>query len=163
MPAIITALLWFAILSAAIMAGIYFTFSVFGVRAFASLGDEAGANAMRAVNRVIVQTAFLPLFFASSLASAAVVVLGVMGFAAGGGDAAQLLVAGGLVYALGMTGVTMLGNVPLNNRLEASDPATAEGQALWRDYAVRWTRLNHVRTLACLAALVLFVLALSPA
>lgn len=156
MPTILTALIWFALVSAAIMAGIYFTFSVFAMRALASLGDEDGANAMRAINRVILQSAFLPLFLASSAASLALVVLGMLGH----GAAPHQLVAGGLVYVLGMTGVTMLGNVPLNNRLESADPATAAGQALWRDYAVRWTRLNHIRTLACVAALVLFVLAL---
>ena len=152
---ILAVLLWFLAVSAAIMAGIYFTFSVFGMRALAALGDEAGARAMQSINRVIVRTIFLPIFFLSSLASAVVAGLGLLG---GGHFAA--MTAGGLVYLLGMFGVTVAGNVPLNNRLDAADPATAEGQAVWRDYLVRWTRLNHIRTLACVAALVLFMLAL---
>ena len=122
----------------------------------AALGDEAGARAMQSINRVIVRTLFLPIFFLSSLASAAIVVLGLLV----GGQSAWLMVAGGLVYLLGMFGVTVAGNVPLNNRLDAADPASAEGQAIWRDYLVRWTRLNHIRTLACIVALVLAMLAL---
>ena len=156
MTLILGALLWFLALSAAIMAGIYFTFSVFGMRALAALGDEAGARAMQSINRVIVRTLFLPIFFLSSLASAAIVVLGLLV----GGHPAWPMVAGGLVYLLGMFGVTVAGNVPLNNRLDAADPASAEGQAIWRDYLVRWTRLNHIRTLACVVALVLAMLAL---
>ena len=44
----------------------------------------------------------------------------------------------------------------MNNRLDAVDVATPEGQAVWREYLTGWTRLNHVRTVACIVALVLF-------
>ena len=44
----------------------------------------------------------------------------------------------------------------MNNRLDAADAASEEGKAVWRDYLTRWTRLNHVRTVACIVALVLF-------
>lgn len=151
MEPIVTALIWFALISAGIMAGIYFTFSVFAMRSFAELGDEAGARAMQTLNRVIVKTAFLPLFLLSTLACAALVVLGLMG------HAGPLVIAGSAVYVLGMSVMTAAGNVPLNNRLDAADAASESGQALWRDYLVRWTRLNHFRTLACTASLALLV------
>ena len=32
------------------------------------------------------------------------------------------------------------------------DPASAEGARLWADYVVSWTRWNHVRTAAAVAA-----------
>ncbi len=140
------------------MAGVYFTFSVFAMRAFAALGDEAGARAMQSINRVIVQSAFLPLFVLSTLACLALVALGLIGHA---GPEGTMLAAGGATYVLGMTGVTAGGNVPLNNRLDAVDPATPEGQAVWSDYLRRWTRLNHVRTVACLSALVMLILTLN--
>ncbi len=158
MDLITSALTWFALVSAGIMAGVYFTFSVFAMRAFAMLGDEAGARAMQSINRVILQSAFLPLFFLSSLACLALIVLALVGLA---GPQGTMLAAGGAAYVLGMTGVTAAANVPLNNRLEAVDAAIPEGQAVWRDYQARWTRYNHVRTVACVAALVLFALALA--
>ncbi|MDG2005166.1 MAG: DUF1772 domain-containing protein [Novosphingobium sp.] len=157
MEQIIIVLLWFSALSAGIMAGVYFTFSAFGMRSFAELGDEAGARAMQSINRVIVRSAFLPLFFLSTVASGVLVILGLLGFADAKTNAA---VAGGLTYMIGMFGVTALGNVPLNNRLDVADPATDEGRALWRDYLLRWPRLNHVRTIACLVAMGLFVMAI---
>ncbi|MEM7701434.1 MAG: anthrone oxygenase family protein [Pseudomonadota bacterium] len=157
MDILITSLLWFAAVSAGIMAGVYFTFSFFAMRAFAELGDEAGARAMQRINVVIQRSAFLPLFFASTLACAALVVLGVMGLA---GPQGAWVIAGGAVYVIGMFGVTLVGNVPLNNRLDAVDPASAEGAAMWREYLARWTPLNHVRTLACTVSMVLLALSL---
>jgi uncharacterized membrane protein len=158
MESIVTALTWFALVSAGVMAGVYFTFSVFAMRAFAALGDEAGARAMQSINRVILKSAFLPLFFLSTLASLALVAIGLAGMAGAGGTA---LAAGGALYVVGMFGVTAAGNVPLNNRLDAADPASEAGQALWRLYLRRWTALNHLRTLACTAALILFAIALA--
>lgn len=157
MDIVITSLLWFAAISAGIMAGVYFTFSFFAMRAFADLGDEAGARAMQSINVVIQRSAFLPLFFASTLACAALVVLGVMGMV---GPQGAWAIAGGAVYVVGMFGVTLVGNVPLNNRLDAVDPASQEGAAMWREYLARWTPLNHARTVACTVSMVLLVLSL---
>ncbi len=81
MDLILSALVWFSLVSAGIMAGVYFTFSVFAMRSFAELGDEAGARAMQSINRVIVRSAFLPLFFFSTLDSGALVALGLLGHA----------------------------------------------------------------------------------
>jgi len=158
MSIIICALLWFSIVSAAIMAGVYFTFSVFAMRAFAALGDAAGAQAMQSINRVIVKSAFLPLFMLSTAACAALIILGMMGY---GGAGATTMAIGGAIYVIGMFVVTIAGNVPLNNKLDAADPTTEEGVAVWRDYLQRWTRLNHIRTLSCIAAMALLVVSLS--
>jgi uncharacterized membrane protein len=49
-------------------------------------------------------------------------------------------------------------NVPLNNRLIAAGAGGDDGT--WALYLTVWTRWNHVRTAASLAALVLFVVAL---
>ncbi|MEO1331251.1 MAG: hypothetical protein AAFW46_16495, partial [Pseudomonadota bacterium] len=66
--------LWASALGAGVMAGVYFTFSVFAMRAFAELPPADGAAAMRAINRVILRSAFLPLFFATTILSAALTV-----------------------------------------------------------------------------------------
>ncbi|MEM9311427.1 MAG: anthrone oxygenase family protein [Pseudomonadota bacterium] len=157
MDLLVNSLLWFSIVSAGIMAGVYFTFSAFAMRAFAELGDEAGARAMQSINRVIVQSAFLPLFFASTLTCAALSVLGLMGF---GGANSLLMAAGGGVYVVGMFVVTVAGNVPLNNRLDAVEAGSEEGAGMWRLYLSNWTPFNHIRTLACTASMVLLALCL---
>ena len=60
----------------------------------------------------------------------------------GSGD--YLLIAGAALYLLGPFGVTLMFNVPLNNRLAETDTTNAEQE--WIDYQVRWQRWNHLRT-----------------
>jgi uncharacterized membrane protein len=55
--------------------------------------------------------------------------------------------------------VTLLFNVPLNNRLAAVKPESAEGKVIWTHYLSVWTAWNHVRTAAPLAAMACFILA----
>jgi uncharacterized membrane protein len=156
MPTLVTVLLWFAALGCALLGGVYFAFSAFIMRALRDAG-HAGTLAMNSINRVILRSAFMPLFFGTTLASAALVAIGVMNLR----DAnAVWLIVGGLVYVAGMFGVTMLCNVPLNNALLNVTTESRTGTAIWNDYLRRWTRWNHVRTASCLAAAALFVLAL---
>lgn len=154
----ITILLWFSALSAGVMAGVYFAFSVFVMRALAELDHPAGMLAMRSVNRVIMRSAFLPLFLASSVACLALLAIGLL---RAGEPGAWPMAAGGAVYLGGMLLVTMRGNVPLNNALEAADPVTPEGAAAWDRFLRPWMLWNHVRTAACLASLALFVVAIA--
>ena len=73
---------------------------------------------------------------------------------------APVLIAGGLVYAVGMFGVTVFCNVPLNNALAAVDPAAAEAASTWARYLKEWTLWNHVRTVTSTVAAILFTVAL---
>lgn len=131
----------------ALMAGIYFAFSGFVLRSLGTLDGPAGAEAMRAINRVIVRSWFMPLFFGTSAGCAALVGASLLGWRLPG---APLAVAGAGIYLIGMLGVTAAGNVPLNEALErAPTRALAE---VWPAYQRDWGRLNHGRTLASLSA-----------
>ncbi|MCB9613162.1 MAG: DUF1772 domain-containing protein [Sandaracinus sp.] len=138
------------------MAGLYFAFSAFVMRSLAALPDTRGMEAMVSINRVIVASPFLVLFFGTTLASLA---LGAWGIARWGQARSVALVLGGAVYVLGHFGTTAAFNVPLNDALDRVDPASSEAARLWADYVVRWTRWNHVRTVACLASTLLFLAA----
>ena len=72
---------------------------------------------------------------------------------------AVYLLAGSQLYLVGSILVTMICNVPLNNRLAAVKPESAEGKAVWTHYLSVWTAWNHVRTAASLAAAACFILA----
>jgi uncharacterized membrane protein len=148
-------LLWFCALGCALLGGVYFAFSAFIMRALREAGMP-GVTAMNAINRVILKSGFMPLFLGTTLASAALAVIGLLRPLAPG---SWLLIAGGLLYVSGMFGVTMLCNVPLNNALQAVTTESRTGMAIWNDYLRRWTRWNHLRTVSCLAAAALFMLA----
>ena len=69
------------------------------------------------------------------------------------------LLVGSLLYLVGSILVTMICNVPLNDRLAAVTPESAEGKTVWTHYLSVWTAWNHVRTVASLAAASCFILA----
>lgn len=150
-------LLWFSVVSVGLMAGVYFTFSAFVMRALDTIEAPAGMLAMQSINRVIVKSSFLPLFFGSTLACAVLSVLAGLDLAAPG---AIWMLLGGAGYVIGMFVVTVAGNVPLNDRLEATAADGADGPAMWSTYMEKWIIWNHVRTLACTASTILLVLAL---
>lgn len=64
---------------------------------------------------------------------------------------------GALFYLLGSIGLTMVFNVPLNNRLAKAGPESAEGAAIWSHYLSVWTAWNHLRTVGCLGATASFI------
>jgi uncharacterized membrane protein len=68
--------------------------------------------------------------------------------------------AGSVLYFVGTFLVTMLFNVPRNNALAVVAPTSPEAARLWVSYLSTWTAWNHVRTVAALAAAVLFTIAL---
>lgn len=151
---IVSALLWFSTLGCGLMAGLYFAFSVFIMRALDSLDRAAGIAAMNAINRDILRSLFMPLFFGTTVASLALVLIALVDWSR---PAAPAMLAGGLIYVVGMFVVTMACNVPHNNRLAAADPADDTGARTWALYLTDWTRWNHVRTVASIVAMALFV------
>jgi len=158
MEFVINALTWFAIVSVGTMAGVYFAFSAFVMKSLEAIDASTGVIVMQSINRVILRSAFLPLFFASSAVSVVLVVLAAMELSAPG---AQALLLAGIVYLVGMLLVTVARNVPLNNALEATAASGPEASAMWRHYLSRWTAWNHVRTVSCSIALCLFIVALA--
>ncbi len=157
MEIIIDGLLWFTAISVGIMAGVYFTFSIFVMKSLDEIDAPAGMLAMQSINRVIVRSLFLPIFFASSLAAAAIVVMMLIYPSSPG---AAWGIGGSALYFVGMFIVTIVGNVPLNNRLEATDARGPAGAEMWALYWSKWTIWNHVRTIACSAALPMLILAI---
>jgi uncharacterized membrane protein len=136
------------VIGSGLMAGLYFAFSTAVMPALRRLTPAAGAEAMQQVNRVILNPLFLLVFMGTGL----VCLLLVIGAPFSGRPGTVWIVIGGLLYLVGNIGLTMVVNVPMNNRLDAANPLTDQGAAIWADYLNRWTVWNHVRALACTAA-----------
>ena len=119
------------------------------MQSLAQSGD-AGIDAMTSINRVILRSTFMPLFFGSTLLAAICGVLGLFRLAE---PAGWLMLAGSLIFVVGMFGVTAAFNVPLNNQL------TQSPQAVWPQYLTTWTAWNHFRTVASVIAGSLFLAA----
>lgn len=154
MHALITILLWFSAIGCGLIAGLYFAFSTFIMTALGRIDQAPGVAAMNSINSVILGSAFMPLFFGTTLASALLTVLALFRWSEPGTVA---MLAGGVIYVVGMFVCTVIFNVPLNNELAKVGAAEA---AVWARYLRDWTFWNHVRTLASTAAMVLFIVAL---
>ena len=146
-----------AVLGSGLVAGIFFAFSTFVMRALGQLPQNQGAAAMKAINVTVLNPWFFLVFFGTAAVCLPVAFLA-LGSAAGMHRA--YLLAGCALYLLGCLLVTVAFNVPLNNRLAAADPDSSAAEALWAQYLSRWTLWNHVRTAASLAAAALFAIAL---
>lgn len=138
-------------LGAATVGGVFFAFSTFVMKALAQLPAAQGVAAMQRINAVVINPWFMGVFMGTLLLSIACVVMALR-------SASSALLAAGLLYALGTFGVTMVFNVPRNNRLERLDATSADAAAYWPAYLREWTRWNHVRTGAALLAAVCAVL-----
>lgn len=157
LPIVQTALLWFGAVGCLVIGGVYFAFSCFIMSALGAIDRTAGVAAMQAVNEVILRSLFMPLFWGTTLASAALVVLAVM---QGWSPQSQLIALAGILFVAGMFVVTVIFNVPLNDRLMAAPAGSPEAAAVWAAYLKTWTLWNHVRTVTCIAAGALYILAL---
>ena len=155
MPVLVLTLL--AALGSGLVAGVFFAFSSFVMGALGRIPTAQGVAAMQSINVVVLNRSFLGVFVGTALACGVLLFLSLLRWNAPG---APLRLAGALAYLVGCFMVTMAFNVPRNDALEAVRPETAEAAALWARYLVEWTRWNTVRTLAALAAALLFTLTL---
>ena len=152
MPALLDA----CAITTALVAGVFYAFSTFVMRALGRLEPAQGIAAMQSINIVVINLAFFAAFFGGGLLSIAALLVAWLGPA----DPVRLpITLGAACYLVGCLAVTMAGNVPLNDRLARADPLQAEATQLWRLYLVRWTRWNHLRTAASLAAAACFLFA----
>ena len=145
------------VLGSGIVAGIFYAFSSFIMGALGRLPPHEGIAAMQSINIVVINPVFFLAFFGTALLSLILGGYAVMNWGAAG---AGLLFFGALFYLAGCILVTVIFNVPLNNRLAKVESASPQGAEVWQHYLVAWTRWNTVRTVAPSISLVLFVLAM---
>ncbi|MFD1520323.1 DUF1772 domain-containing protein [Pseudonocardia yunnanensis] len=137
-----------AAVGSGVMAGLFFAFSAAVMPGLRRLRPEVGAAAMQAINRAILNPVFGVVFGGTPLLCLLLAVAAPFSALSGTG----WIVAGAVLHIVGSLVLTMVANVPLNNRLDAADPDSPAGAAVWADYLVRWTAWNHVRTVLCAAA-----------
>ena len=154
MPFWLTVAAQLSILGYALLAGVFLAFSDFIMRALRETPSAGGPAAMQAINREVFHYVFIPLFLAMAPVSVLLAVAAAML-----APSPMPFVAAAAVYVAGAFGVTVVRNVPMNNRLAEFEAGSADGQDYWAGtYLPRWTTWNSVRAAACLlsAGLMLF-------
>jgi uncharacterized membrane protein len=109
------ALILLAALSCGMMAGVFFAFSAFVMKALARLPAQQGIEAMQAINVAAVTFAFMAALFGTAVACGALIVWAL--FAWDEGFAPYLLVGSALYYLVGTILLTIGYHVPRNEAL----------------------------------------------
>ncbi len=148
----------FSALGCGLIAGVFFAFSTFVMKALARLQPAQGIAAMQAINITVINPLFMTALFGTAVACIFLAISSLLKWHQPG--TAYLLV-GSLLYLVGTVGVTMAFNVPLNDALATVEPSSTDGASLWARYLTEWTLWNHVRTAAALAASASLTIALS--
>lgn len=146
-----------AIVSSALIAGLYYAYSCSVNPGLGKLPDREYIAAMQSINQAIQN----PVFFASFFGTLILLpVAAYLSYKNGASMQFYWLVAAAIIYAIGSFGVTVLGNVPLNNVLagvQLKDTDDLLVKAARVAFEARWNNLHTIRMIASVAALVLAV------
>ena len=144
-------------IASGLVAGVFFAFSTFVMRALARLPAAQGVAAMQSVNVTVVNPLFMLALMGNAVVCAVLLVPTVTHW---GEPGAGLVGAGSVCYLTGTMLVTLAYNVPRNDALDARAANGSDTPAYWKRFLREWTAANHVRTLSGLAAATLFTIAL---
>lgn len=132
-----------------LITGLFYAYSVSVNPGLGKLSDIEYLKAMQSINLAILN----PLFFLSFMGYLfALPVCVWLNYKQPLGLTFYLVVAAFALYAVGTFGVTMVGNVPLNNALANFDIAQADVMSLAQQrktFEVPWNTLHSVRTIFC--------------
>jgi uncharacterized membrane protein len=144
-------------LGTGLVAGTFYAFSTFVMRALGRLPPAQGIAAMQAINVAVINPWFLIVFLGTAATCAVVAFQGML---ISDERAGLFMLGGSGLYLIGAFLLTMAANVPLNNWLAKIEPAGADSAERWSRYVRYWTLSNHVRTMAAFLAMLLLMLGL---
>lgn len=152
-------ILTITLITTALIAGLFYSYACSVNLGLGKLSDQHYLSAMQSINREILN----PVFFASFMGTLVLLPISAwLQYRTGISLSAHLLLAAAVTYAIGVFGVTIFGNVPLNNALDKFDLHTASAvdmTARRTGFELPWNRLNTIRTIAAIVSLVLAVVA----
>jgi uncharacterized membrane protein len=146
----------------ALQAGLMYDFSVDVVPSLRSISAKSHIEMMKAINVKIENPVFFISFFGP------VLLLPLAAFLHRGEPQFAWLAAVSAIHILGDVGTTVVGNIPLNNKLALVDEAAltdAEAERIRQEFqgpGSLWSRFHMIRTLTTtLATALIFIIALS--
>jgi len=152
-----TIILVSAIFFTGLMAGIFFTWSNAVKPGIGKLSDIEYLNALQAMNRVILNKAFLILFMGAIMT---VALVPVFYFSLYPKHIFWLFIFSLVVYWIGVFGVTIFGNIPLNEILDKTNLESItleEIKALRRSIEVKWNNFNLIRSISSAITFLLLI------
>ena len=150
-----TIILASAIILTGLMAGIFFTWSNAVKPGIGKLGDIEYLRALQSMNRVILNNAFRIIFLGSIIV---VALVPVFYFNLYPKNIFWLFVFALVIYWIGVFGVTVSGNIPLNEILDKTNLESItleEIKTLRKSIELKWNNYNLIR---CISSGITFIL-----
>lgn len=141
----------------ALVAGLFYAWSISITLGLLRVSDTEYVSVMQSTNRAIQNPVFFAAFFGAQILLPVCLFLFY-----GQGARFWLLLGAFLIYTIGVMGVTMFGNVPLNNQLDRFEMQNASAQEIStarKNYEGIWNNLNTVRTVSSTLAITLVIIA----
>ena len=142
----------------ALMAGLFFSYSISVSLGLGKLSDSEYIKAMQSINREIQNPLFFLCFFG------VLIMLPVATITQYSIDKTTFIVllAATLFYAIGVFGITVFANVPLNNQLDQFDLSNQTNEAIQTQrqyFETKWNYWNNIRTINSIIAIILVIYA----
>ena len=153
-----TIILALAILLTGLMAGIFFTWSNAVKPGIGKLSVIEYLRALQSMNRVILNNAFKIIFLGAIIA---VALVPVFYFNLYPRNIFWLFVFTLIIYWIGVFGVTVSGNIPLNEILDKTNLETItieEVNTLRQNIEAKWNNLNLIRSISSAITFLLLIL-----
>ena len=143
----------------ALIAGLFYSYSCSVVPALKLLTDSEYIASMQSINKAIQNPVFFISFFGTLLL---LPISAYMNYVQHPPLRFWLLLTAAILYLIAVFGVTVFGNIPLNNALEKFNliNATKDSISLQRAmFEGRWNSLNMIRTIFSILSLILTIIA----
>jgi uncharacterized membrane protein len=159
MPTLTNIILVITATTTALMAGLFYAFSCSVNLGLARLSNAEYISAMQSTNRAIQNPIFFAAFFGTPIL---LPISTFLHYEQPLPARFWFLLAATIIYLIGTFGVTILGNVPLNNTLDRFNlqaASEAEITVQRTNFERRWNNLNTIRTVSSTLAMTLVIIA----
>ena len=131
-----------------LVTGFVFTYAIVVMPGFGKLNDREFIQAFQATDGIIQnnQPLFMFVWVGSIASVAATIVLSVVHL---DGNEHWVIILFGILYIIGVQGITMLVHLPLNNSLQGADINELDVESLQQlrsEFETRWNYFNNIRT-----------------
>lgn len=154
-----TTILIITTLFSGLMAGLFYAWSISVTPGLAKINDVSYLQAFQAMNRAIINPSFYVVFFGLVIL---LPVQSYLSFQTSISNQFWYVIFATILYFVGIMGVTIFGNVPLNNALEALqiESMTPEQMDEFRKgFESKWNRFNLIRTISSTLTFLLLLIA----
>jgi uncharacterized membrane protein len=150
--------LFLSLLTTALMAGLFYSWSISVMRGLKTLPDREFILSMQAMNRAIQNPLFFICFFGAAFF---LLISCYQQFSAPLKLEYYLLALSTLIYLIGVLGLTIFGNVPLNNMLDSFNVSGSTGDVISKmrlGFEAKWNYLNDIRSISAIISTCLLIL-----